>query len=104
MTPKRNKTIKIRVTENELSQLHAICPNTQLAKWMRELCLGQPQKKKQACPVDPGLLRQLAAIGNNLNQIARAVHQDHWRPIDRIAICAHLKTIEAALTALHRKN
>ncbi|WP_139788775.1 plasmid mobilization relaxosome protein MobC, partial [Klebsiella variicola] len=42
----------------------------------RETCLGEKQtKQSKVIEVDPKLLRQLAGIGNNLNQIARLVNQ-----------------------------
>ena len=73
---KRLRSIKIRVSDAELERLREICPKAQLAEWMREQCLGvvQPQRRTPAPTVDPALLRQLAGMGNNLNQIARFLH------------------------------
>ncbi len=98
MTPKRKQTIKIRVTEGELRSLREKCDDQQLAKWMREKCLAQESiKKRRTSKVDPDLLRQLVAIGNNLNQIARVVNRDQWVPVDRIAVCVQLAAIEEQL-------
>uniref|UniRef100_UPI001D0D916F MobC family plasmid mobilization relaxosome protein n=1 Tax=Raoultella ornithinolytica TaxID=54291 RepID=UPI001D0D916F len=36
------------------------------------------------------LLRQLAGMGNNLNQIARRVNSGEWGPLDRLRIIAEL--------------
>ncbi|WP_419789799.1 plasmid mobilization relaxosome protein MobC, partial [Shewanella xiamenensis] len=42
---------------------------------MRERCLGSSAKRAPPAPsVAPELLRQLAGMGNNLNQIARVVN------------------------------
>ena len=74
------------------------CDDQQLAKWMREKCLAQESmKKRRTSKVDPDLLRQLVAIGNNLNQIARVVNRDQWVPVDRIAVCVQLAAIEKQL-------
>ena len=73
---KRLRSIKIRVSDAELERLRELCPKAQLAEWMREQCLGvvQPQRRTPAPTVDPALLRQLAGMGNNLNQIARKIN------------------------------
>jgi predicted chitinase len=50
-------------------------------------------------------LRQLAGMGNNLNQIARRVNSGEWGPADRVQVIAALAGIErelAELRALHR--
>jgi hypothetical protein len=105
ITPKRTRTIKIRLSESELLQLRRICPEVHLAKWIRESCLGQHRtRKRRITRVDPELLRQLAAIGNNLNQIARAVNQDKWQPVDRIAVCVRLKGIEDELSKVREQG
>ena len=77
MTEKRTKEIKIRLTEEEHSALLARCPSPKLAEWMRETCLDIRKPKARKIPlVDPQLLRALAGIGNNVNQIARHLHND----------------------------
>lgn len=77
MTEKRTKEIKIRLTEDEHAALLARCTSKKLAEWMRETCLDVRQPKARKIPlVDPQLLRALAGIGNNVNQIARLLHKD----------------------------
>jgi hypothetical protein len=47
------------------------------------------RNKAKVIEVDPKLLRQLAGIGNNLNQIARLVNQHQHKQdstLDRITI------------------
>lgn len=108
--PKREKIIKVRVSAEELETLKWRCPKHRLAEWMREACLNPDtdwvRKTKQPDPVDPKLLRQLAGIGNNLNQIARQVNakrkgmDDLFPALDRAEIIAALGGIERALQAL----
>ncbi|HBW1835541.1 TPA: MobC family plasmid mobilization relaxosome protein [Klebsiella pneumoniae] len=77
MTAKRTKEIKIRLTEDEHAALLARCPSPKLAEWMRETCLDVRKPKARKIPlIDPQLLRALAGIGNNVNQIARLLHND----------------------------
>lgn len=73
----RNRVIKIRVSDVEFSELNKRKTETQLATWMRKHCLNASKQRSttvQKC--DPNLLRQLAGIGNNLNQIARRTNSD----------------------------
>ena len=73
---KRSKEIKIRVTETELKELHSKRTKS-LAAWMRDLALS-------AVPIsqaDPALVRQIARIGSNLNQIA--YHANRYKVLDR---------------------
>lgn len=108
--PKREKIIKVRVTPEELATLQMHCTRGELARWMRETCLNPGQSDlvedlRGPTPVDPALLRQLASIGNNLNQIARRVNTAEWGPADRVSIIAALGAIErelAGVRALHR--
>lgn len=77
MTAKRTKEIKIRLTKEEHTALLARCPSPKLAEWMRETCLDIRKPKARKIPlVEPQLLRTLAGIGNNVNQIARHLHND----------------------------
>lgn len=107
---KREKIIKIRVSPEELATLQMHCTKGELARWMRETCLNPGQSDlvedlKGPSKVDPELLRQLASIGNNLNQIGRKVNSEEWGPGDRVAILAAMAGIErelAALRALHK--
>ena len=99
---KRTKHIKIRITDDEHERLKALCPKARLAEWMRETCLQETvhQPKAPHPPVDPALLRQLAGISNNLNQVARRINAKEWGPIDRLQIVAALAAIERQLAVL----
>ena len=101
---KRQKEIKIRLTDEEHQALLDRCTTPSLASWMRESCLNEKRtKQSKVIEVDPKLLRQLAGIGNNLNQIARLVNQESKANsvIDRIAIITALSGIERELQRLH---
>nr|CAB96958.1 MobC protein [Halomonas elongata] len=99
--PKRDKIIKVRVSAEEHETLKWRCPEARLAEWMRDSCLnpdgdwGAPDKGSD--PVDPALLRQLAGIGNNLNQIARGVNSGELGAGGSGAIIAALSAVEREL-------
>lgn len=102
---KREKIIKIRATESEYSDLVERSTKPRLAEWMREFCLGAKSPRARNIPqIDPDLLRQLAGIGNNLNQIARAINSQEWKPVDRIQVISALSAIQRELTELKREN
>lgn len=64
---KRNREISIRVTDEELQNLHQRKTDMTLAGWMRNLGLGVTPIKQ----ADPNLIRALGRIGSNLNQTAK---------------------------------
>ncbi|NOI26829.1 MobC family plasmid mobilization relaxosome protein [Vibrio mediterranei] len=102
---KREKIIKIRVTVTEYQSLVLRSRKPRLAEWMREHCLGSKVPRANKIPnIDPMLLRQLAGIGNNLNQIARAIHSQEWRPVDRIQVIAELSSIQRELALLKSEH
>lgn len=68
---KRKKEIKIRLTDAEFEELQSRRTKN-LAGWMRDLALGSVPIRQ----ADPTLVRQVAKIGNNLNQIARYVNTE----------------------------
>ena len=98
---KRTKIIKIRATADEYESLLKRCDRPELASWMRDVCLAQHELKRSKVPtVDPALLRQIAAIGNNVNQIARVVNTAKHDPIAVINAIAQLSSIESTLNAI----
>ncbi len=75
MAEKRNKMLTMWVTEDEHRRLLERCEGKQLAAWMRQICLDEKPSRAGKLPsISPALLRQLAGMGNNLNQIARQVN------------------------------
>ncbi|PQN89305.1 plasmid mobilization relaxosome protein MobC, partial [Shigella dysenteriae] len=47
---KRERMLTIRVTDEEHARLLARCEGTQLASWMRKVCLGAPPSKTSGLP------------------------------------------------------
>ncbi|MFV4769242.1 MobC family plasmid mobilization relaxosome protein [Citrobacter portucalensis] len=93
--------LTMRVTEQEHQQLLDRCDGRQLAAWMRETCLDtRPARSSRLPSIDPVLLRQLAGMGNNLNQIARKVNGGQWSGADRVQVVAALMAIDAGLERL----
>ena len=89
------------VTQDEHRQLLERCDGKQLAAWMRQTCLDtRPARSSRLPSIDPVLLRQLAGMGNNLNQIARKVNGGQWSGADRVQVVAMLMAIDAGLERL----
>ncbi|MFX4310917.1 MobC family plasmid mobilization relaxosome protein [Enterobacter sp. 63] len=100
MSEKRNKMLTMWVTEDEHRRLLERCDCRQLAAWMRQTCLDvQPARSGKLPSISPALLRQLAGMGNNLNQIARRVNAG-CTGHDRVQIVAALMAIDAGLERL----
>lgn len=59
-------------------------------------------KRKNYTPADPDLLRQVAMIGNNLNQIARIANS--FSAIDSINLLSSLSSLRNDLSVLIDKN
>lgn len=99
---KRTKEIKIRLTEREHELLLERCEQFQLASWLRTLGLGERRPRQRKLPmVDPVLLRQISGMGNNLNQIARLLHQSpSFSPSERVQLLAVLTSMDHQLSAL----
>ena len=103
----RNKSIKIRVTEAEKAKLRKRSKCDALAEWMRDHCLGAeivpqvtpPKSRKHREPpsVAPELLRELAQLGNNLNQLARRVNSGEFNASDAVVLTSLLNGIAADL-------
>jgi hypothetical protein len=105
MTEKRTKSVKIRLFESELLELNSLKTGNELATWIRETCLGKKSKRRNApIDVDPLLLRQLSAIGNNVNQLARLANAKGMSAIDSVEIVSVLHDIKAELEAIRGQN
>ncbi|WP_140429546.1 MobC family plasmid mobilization relaxosome protein, partial [Salmonella enterica] len=86
------------VTEDEHRRLLERCDGNQLAAWMRLTCLDEKPARAGKLPsISPALLRQLAGMGNNLNQIARQVNAVGSSGLDRVQVVAALMAIDAGL-------
>ena len=74
----RTKSILIRFSESELEQAKNLAPYS-LSTYMRDLVLGKTKESKTTKiekVADPKLIRHLALIGNNLNQLARIANSE----------------------------
>lgn len=102
---RRTRSIKIRMTDAEHAALVERCGQHALAAWLRDLGLGQHVQRRHRVPeADPALLRGLAAIGNNLNQVARRVNSGQWSAADRLTVLAELRAIHDELHELRRDH
>lgn len=94
---KRQKEIKIRLTEAEHQALLERMTGGELATWIRNTCLDEkPNKKRRYKVADPQLLAALGRIGGNLNQIARQVNTVE-SDIEKIKAFAQLALIREQL-------
>lgn len=101
MADKRSKMLTMWVTEDEHRRLLERCDGKQLAVWMRQTCLHEKPARAGKLPsISPALLRQLAGMGNNLNQIARQVNGGSGSGHDRVQVVAALMAIDAGLERL----
>jgi len=104
----RNVSRKIWLSAAEAEQIRDAAGDVPVATWLRNLALGQPskpriplrQKTATRAPRFAGAIKPLAIavarVGNNLNQIARAVNRDlkSRKPLDAVLIAnqlAHLR-------------
>lgn len=93
---KRSKSIIIRLHPEEWEALKSKCTYKSLAPWMRDVCLGE-RKRREVATIDPELMRQLAAIGNLLNQVTRALNRSDWSLPTRLEILNVLLALEGHL-------
>lgn len=110
---KRTKSIKIRLSDSEHKELLALAQNKPLAEFMREYCLSADseyfakvakanREKINRLTVPPELLRQLASVGNNVNQISRNLnkYQSQGDHINLMKLAIILQNIESELIAI----
>ena len=93
--------IEIRTTPEEKQHWQAIAENkgVSLSELVRSTLKGQRLRKRREPPkVDPDLLRELARMGNNLNQLARAANRRG--PVPATALLVRLIEIDRELSAL----
>ncbi|MDO5758270.1 MAG: MobC family plasmid mobilization relaxosome protein [Rhodobacterales bacterium] len=61
------------------------------------------RRRHQPRPVDPELLRELARIGNNLNQLARWANREK-RGADAVAVVARLIELDRELAQIRKAH
>ena len=75
------------VTEGEHRRLLERCDGRPLAAWMRQTCLDEKPARTGKLPsLSPALLRQLAGMGNNLNQFVKAAKFTRLETLERAAL------------------
>lgn len=80
----RNRTVLLRLTDNELDHLRALVAKSGLSQeaYLRSLIVGLRPRDKPP-PDYYAMMRELHAIGNNLNQIAAKMHSRGSMDADR---------------------
>ena len=63
----------------------------------------KPPRRRKRAEVDPTLLRELARIGNNLNQLARWANRDK-KAVEARAVIARLIEIDRELMAIREAH
>ena len=97
--------IKIRTNPEEKRQWQSLAKNrgVSLSELVRSLLSGQRLRKRRVAPsVDPVLLRDLARIGNNLNQLAHAANR--YQPVPATALLVRLIEIDRELSAIRQAH
>lgn len=89
----------LRVSPNEREQIKAkaLHAGLSVSEYQRRACLNLPVTTRRPL-ADAALVRQLAGIGNNLNQLTRKahIHDD----VDRARLRALLQALETTIGGL----
>ena len=100
----RSKRLNIRFSEAEFEKVQAKAQGTSLARYARAvLTEGEPPKRQKDYPkIDPQLMQQLVAMGNNLNQLVRYTHTQAsaGQTIDFINLALSLDQLRHSLDML----
>lgn len=93
--------IELRIADDtkEAWERKADSAGISLSDLIRIAVDGLPVRRRERVDTDPVLLRQLAQIGNNLNQLARWANRDR-RGVEALAVIARLIEIDRELVAL----
>lgn len=102
--PHKDTRFELRCSREELVEWRALAKThgVSLSRYVRS-CLGSGPRLRKICQADPALVRQIAAFGNNLNQLSRWANtykssQDAF-PVER-----ELRRIRKALEYLARSG
>lgn len=96
-----SERIELRVSPEEKIHWQAIAASrgVSLSELIRAALSGQRLRSRRAAPrIDPDLVRELARIGNNLNQLARAANRRS--PVETISLLVRLIEIDRELAVL----
>lgn len=103
----RNVSQKIWLSSAEAERVKAAAGDVPIATWLRDLALGQPSQPRAPLPLKTPqrvpkyasamqpLAVAVARVGNNLNQIARAVNRDlkSRKPLDAVLVANQLSRL-----------
>ena len=106
----RDRHIQIRLTDTEFNDIKTRAGELGTSTFLRQLALGQNieqpkgKAKKIIHAADPELVRHVAWIGNNINQIAKAINTDiaSSRPLDAARLLHLLIGIDQTLRELKK--
>ncbi len=101
----RKLVLRVRCSEEERATWlrKAQAQERSLSDYARHVLSAEPMlRRAQPLAVDPMLLAAVGRAGNNLNQIARAMHTDRkaGRRIDLIAVYTLLMALDRELTEI----
>ena len=103
MAARRKHNLNIRFSDDEWKRVHEVFPKRKVGTVIRALALAQKAPRRSpALETRRELLLALARIGNNLNQVARAVNTANLTgsKIDAVRLLAKLVEIQDALDNL----
>ena len=91
----------LRLSESEFQKISENC-SMPVARFIRETALGNAVVRRITPPkVDPKLIRQIAFIGNNLNQLTKLSHQkNNNNELDNLTLLSELALIRQSLDDL----
>lgn len=101
-----SKTLGIRLNKTERENLEIAAQGMPLSRYIKKVATGG--KVKISRTTDPELLRQIVRIGNNINQISRALNVlkkmgEGIAPAEKIELANMLKRIELMVRSLEVK-
>ena len=100
----RDKRLNIRFSDEEFAVLEAKAQGMNLARYARAILTKGtiPRRERDFPTVDPKLLRQLHAMGKNLNQLVRYTHQqaNANHPIDTLNLALAIDNMAEQLAEL----
>lgn len=109
----RTKIMRIRVSDAEREQIHKNAGGAgNVSPWLRALALQQqplpaPRQRARVKPphVAPELVRELARLGSNVNQLARAANEQRKSgfDFDTAEVLQQLSRLSNELEAIRRE-
>lgn len=103
----REKRLNIRFSDEEFAVIEAKAEGMNLARYARAILMkGNVARRERDYPtVDPKLLRQLHAMGKNLNQLVKYTHTqaNAKRPIDILNLALAIDNMSAQLAGLKKQ-